>query len=37
MVKYPPSGHGLEKLPYFYCSELVGVIMPGFGNINRQC
>ena len=26
MVKYPPSGHGLEKLPYFYCSELVGVI-----------
>jgi hypothetical protein len=22
---------------YFYCSEWVGVTMPGFGNINRQC
>jgi hypothetical protein len=22
---------------YFYCSELGGVSMPGFENINRQC
>jgi hypothetical protein len=31
------GGGRFEFWGYIYCSEWVGVSMPGFGNINRLC